>query len=890
MRDTKYLIFKYVALVACLFLILDVFIQYQLYQRYQNDQKLSVYHRTAAIRADIEKEINSNLLKIQGIADYVSFHPELNKNLLDRYCEGKIAKSGLITNISIAPDYIIRYVYPRPGNDSVLGFDYRFSAEEWKSVKKVHDTREMIVSGPIDLAQGGSGLIGWAPVIVRTDEYFWGTVSAVLNIERIFAKAGLHEVVDLNISMRTLDEDGVARAVFYGEQDFFDEDSGAVLMQVAFASGTWEIAAIPVKGWGIVPPGSLILHAILLLFFLTISYSIYKTITKNAEVEMVKTSLDEAQSIAHLGNWSMDLLSGKIWWSNETYQIFGLIKGEYTPSKRSFFSDLLYHKDRKLVSDTYLEAMTNGEQYSIDHRIVRPDGEIRYVSERGRFSYDEEDNPVRVYGTVHDITDRKLIEEELRESKVRFDHVTKKLSRKFVFFSHTIDGEFIRLSEGLTHLGYGSPEVGLGRSWKDLFDFTPESLAIAEKNNSRIISGEVESTEYEMEFITPDGQERCVSVHEYLAYNFELETNVIEGVVLDITERKAWEERLKILTRAIENALISVVITDTNGAITYVNPYFCNQTGYSKEEALGQNPRILKSGEHDDLFYQDMWATLLSGETWRGEVVNKKKDGQLYWELASISPVYNEKGEVVSYVAVKDNIDDQKELERLKADVDLIMRHDLKTPLNGIIGLPGLLLMDDNLTKQQYELIKTIENSGKNMLHMIDMSLDMFKMETGKFEYYPLQVDIISITQQVIDNCKPKISAQKVEVEMLSTADTDITSGIIVWGEERLIYSLLSGLLSNAIEASPSGEKIVIEFKRNGGIVISVRNCGVVPEPIRGSFFQKYVTHGKNSGTGLGTYSAKLMAEAMHYGIEMITYDELNETVINITIPGERPE
>lgn len=890
MRKTKYIIFKYIAVVACLFLILDVFIQYQLYQRYQNDQKLSVYHRTAAIRADIEKEINSNLLKIQGIADYVSFHPELNKDLLDRYCEGKIAKSGLISNISIAPDFIIRYVYPRPGNDSVLGFDYRFSAEEWRSVKKVYDTREMVVSGPIDLVQGGSGLIGWAPVLMRTDEYFWGTVSAVLNIDRIFSRSGLHEVADLNISMRTLDEEGIAKPVLYGEASLFDADCDAVLMQVAFASGTWEIAAIPVKGWGIIPSGSLILHAILLLFFFTISYSIYKTVTKNAEVEMIKTSLDEAQSIAHLGNWSMDFLSGKIWWSNEMYQIFGLVNGEYIPSQKGFFRDILYYKDRKSVSDTYLEAMANCEQYSLDHRIVRPDGEIRYVSERGRFSYDDDGNPVRVYGTIHDITDRKLIEEELRESKVRFDHVTNKLSRKFLFFSHTIDGEFVHLSKGITHFGYGSHKLGLGRSWKELFDFTPESLAIAEMNNHRIISGEVESTEYEMEFTTPDGQERCVSVYEYLAYDFELETNVIEGVVLDTTERKAWEERLKILTRAIENAPVSVVITDTTGSITYVNPYFCNQTGYSKEEALGENPRILKSGEHDHSFYQGMWTTLTAGETWRGEVVNKKKSGELYWELASISPVYNKKGEVVSYVAVKDNISDQKELERLKADVDLIMRHDLKTPLNGIIGLPGLLLMDDNLTEQQYELIKTIENSGKNMLHMIDMSLDMFKMETGKFEYYPLQVDVISVAQQVIDNCKSKISAQKVEVEMLSTADIDIAGGLIVWGEERLIYSLLSGVLSNAIEASPSEEKIVIEFKRNGGIGISVRNCGVVPEPIRDSFFQKYVTHGKNSGTGLGTYSAKLMADAMHYGIEMITYDERNETVINITIPEERPE
>ncbi len=890
MRETKIVFFKYTAVVLGLFLTLDIFIQYQLYQRYRNDQKLSVYHQAAAIRAQLEKEVNSNLLLIQGLADYVSYHPEFRTSELESYCQGMLFRSKLIKSIGVAPDYVVKYVYPFDGNEAVIGFDYRFSPEQWEKVKEVHDSGKMVVAGPLNLVQGGRGLIGRAPVFVRSNEYFWGIVSAVIDLDELLVNAGLSNLPNLDVAIRGVDAKGVDGTVFYGDSKLFDSGNSPVIMQVVLSSGSWKIAAMPFGGWGVIPPGSIVLHAILFLLALSICFTIYKIITKNAEVEMVKTNLSEAQSIAHLGNWSMDLLTGKIWWSNETYHIFGLTKGEYTPSKRGFFSGLVHHKDRKAVNDSYIESMRSGEPYSLDHRIVRPDGEIRYVSERGRFSYNDDGNPIRAYGTVHDITERKLIEEELRESKTRFDHVTNKLSNKLVFFSHTINGKFIRLSEGITYLGYGSPESGLGHSWTELFDFTPESVALAEENNARVISGELESTEYEMKFTTPDGQERCMSVYAYLAYDFELETNVVEGVVLDITERKAWEERLKILTRAIENAPVSVVITDTKGVITYVNPYFCKQTGYSKKEAVGETPRILRSGEHDESFYKDMWETLVGGRTWRGEIVNRKKNGSFYWELASISPVYNEKGEVVSYVAVKDNINDQKELERLKSDVDLIMRHDLKTPLNGIIGLPGLLRMDDNLTEQQHELLKTIENSGKNMLHMIDMSLDMFKMETGKYEYYPLQVDVISVARQVVDNCRSNISAQKVEVELIASGNTDLSENIVVWGEERLIYSLISGLLTNAIEASPSGEKIVIECMQDGNTLISIKNTGVVPEPIRERFFHKYVTHGKDNGTGLGTYSAKLMADAMHYDIKMQTYDERNETVISVNIPEERPE
>ena len=889
MRQTKYTIYKYISFVVLIFIILDIFIQYQLYQRFRNDQLLNVYHQASALRSRIEKEVNSNLMLIKGLADYVSFHPEMKHMYLERYCEGMLFRSDLIRQIAIAPDYVVSFVYPLKNNEAVIGLDYRFSPDKWRMAKEVHDTGELVAAGSVEMVQGVKALIGWAPVYVRSNEYFWGIVSAAIDVDLLLEKAGLNGSYDLSVAIRGKDGQGASGSVFFGDKELFSPDKEAITMQVLLSSGSWEIAVMPVGGWGIIPPDSFLLHWIMFLLIVSISFSIYKIVTNNAEVETIKSNLSEAQSIASLGNWSIDFVSGKIWWSDETYRIFGIEKKGYSPSRKKFF-DLVYPADRKFVRDTYVKAIESGQPYALDHRIVRPDGKTRYVSEQGRFTYDEEGNPVRSYGTIHDITDRKLMEDELRESKVRFDHVTKKLSHQFIFFSHTIDGEFIRLSEGFTHLGYASPDIGIGRRWTDLFEFSEESLAYAVAKNAMVISGEVESIEYEMEFKTPDGQERCMSVYAYLAHDFEHGEDIFEGVALDITERKAREERLKILTMAIENAPVSVVITDTKGKITYVNPYFCNETGFSKEDVIGNSPSILKSGEHDGQFYKGMWETLLNGETWRGEVINKKKDGSFYWESASISPVYNPKGEVVSYVAVKEDISDKKELERLKSDVDLIMRHDLKTPLNGIIGLPALLRMDDNLNDQQHDLLKTIENSGKNMLHMIDMSLDMFKMETGKYKYYPLQIDAVGIARQVIDNSRSKISAQKVEVDLFVDGQHDFAEKLLVWGEERLIYSLLSGVLANAIEASPSGEKIVVEFTQGADTVITVSNKGVVPEPIRERFFHKYVTYGKDEGTGLGTYSAKLMADAMLYDIEMQTFDELHETKIIITIPHERPD
>lgn len=187
--------------------------------------------------------------------------------------------------------------------------------------------------------------------------------------------------------------------------------------------------------------------------------------------------------------------------------------------------------------------------------------------------------------------------------------------------------------------------------------------------------------------------------------------------------------------------------------------------------------------------------------------------------------------------------------------------------------------------------MKVIEDSGKKMLHMIDMSLDMFKMETGKYEYSPVRIDAVGIAEDVIAHSSSKISANKVKIELVLNGTPSVKGDhLFVMGEERLFYSLLSGLISNAIDASPVGEVICIAFTDSSPAVISISNKGTVPDHIRKSFFQKYVTSGKSSGTGLGTYSAKLMADTMNYDISMETSDANNETCIKVFIPHERKE
>lgn len=343
------------------------------------------------------------------------------------------------------------------------------------------------------------------------------------------------------------------------------------------------------------------------------------------------------------------------------------------------------------------------------------------------------------------------------------------------------------------------------------------------------------------------------------------------------------DDELRIFKRAIENTPASVVITDTGGAINYVNPAFSRVTGYSPEETIGQNPRILKSGMHNDDFYRKMWEVLEKGQTWNGEISNKKKDGSIFWELASISPICDERGGANSYVAVKGDITDKKDIEMLKEDVDRIMRHDLKQPLSAIIAIPQLLKMKGDLNPEQVHFINRIEEAGSRMLHMIDLSLDMFKMETGKYQYRPQRVDVIAVVSQVMEHARARLNAKKLECRLAINGKNPLQDEtLMVFSEERLLYSLLSNLFINAIEASPDSSVILIEIVDSALVSIAIHNKGAVPKVIRNCFFDKYKTFGKAKGTGLGTYSVKLLASAMHHEIRMETSDEEDKTCITI--------
>ncbi|SLM31733.1 Two-component hybrid sensor and regulator [Desulfamplus magnetovallimortis] len=225
------------------------------------------------------------------------------------------------------------------------------------------------------------------------------------------------------------------------------------------------------------------------------------------------------------------------------------------------------------------------------------------------------------------------------------------------------------------------------------------------------------------------------------------------------------------------------------------------------------------------------------------------------------------------------------EASKLREDMEQIMRHDLKNPLMSIINVPQLIMMiEEKLSPQSVELLEQIEASGQKLLSMINLSLDTFKMEQGFYYLQPVRVELVSLLNRII---KEQCCAIKKRAEILMTIDgkqAESSDTFGVSGESLLCYTMFSNLLKNAIEATRGKGRITITLKSVFPRQISIHNPGAVPEDIRNTFFEKYATSGKKGGTGLGTYSAFLIAQTLGGTIQMKTSEDTG-TLITVFLP-----
>ncbi|WP_293267433.1 EAL domain-containing protein [Neptunomonas sp.] len=320
------------------------------------------------------------------------------------------------------------------------------------------------------------------------------------------------------------------------------------------------------------------------------------------------------------------------------------------------------------------------------------------------------ENGGKFFVFIKDTTEQKLAEQRLLKSEIRFRHVFENMPAIAVQ-GYDKDRNVIFWNDASTAVyGYSTAEV-IGQKLEDLI--IPDAIRepVIEEVNRWIAGGPVTPAS-EMMLKKSDGSLVSVFTSHVMitGVNNEPEMYCID---LDLTALKRAEERIVTLSQAIEQSPVSVVLTDTHGKIEYVNSMFERLTGYSSDEVVGESSSLLKSGFTSDTKYQQLWAALAAGESWQGEFQNKKKDGQLFWEQAHIAPVINETGNVKHYLAVKQDITQQKyQEERI-----LYQAH-----FDSLTGLPNRFLSLDRLSFMLKETKRT-----KTQVAVFFLDLDDFK-------------------------------------------------------------------------------------------------------------------------------------------------------------------
>ncbi len=343
----------------------------------------------------------------------------------------------------------------------------------------------------------------------------------------------------------------------------------------------------------------------------------------------------------------------------------------------------------------------------------------------------------------------------------------------------------------------------------------------------------------------------------------------------DITDRKLAGKELRKLSLAVQQSPVSVVITDVRGIIEYVNPKTTEITGYAMDELIGQNPRIFSSGEIPKESYKILWETIISGKEWRGEFHNKKKNGELYWESASISSIVNENNIITNFLAVKEDITEKKLMEqyliaakekseimnRLKSNFLENMSHELRTPLVSINGFSEIL-KEELTDPAMKDMANQINIAGTRLTNTLISILDLAKLEAEKIEFKFEEIDIVKETKVVIDALKPLADRKGLNLNSIF-CDTNVSFR----SDINAFHSILTNLVDNAIKFTNWGE-IILEYTRSSGaLIIKVTDTGIgIAEEHLQYIFDEFrqVSEGfdrKFEGNGLGLSVTKKIVE-----------------------------
>lgn len=556
-------------------------------------------------------------------------------------------------------------------------------------------------------------------------------------------------------------------------------------------------------------------------------------------------------------------------------------------------SKVIHPDDLKIYKEhieTEYKPRTNEQVEELEFRITHKNGSVKYIHHICRPIYDENYKYLGRRVSNRDFTAKKIAEDALKESELRIRALVNSIPD--IIFLISREGVCIDFhSDQESELLPKQPIIG-----KHIRDILPKDVVIQtlDKIGELINFGKPQIYEFN---VIKKNHSKVYENRLTLAGD-----NLILSIVRDITEKKESEENIRKLSRVVEQSPAAIVITDVNGIIEYVNKKFTEVTGYTYDEVKKENPRILKSGFMSKESYKEMWQTILAGKEWFGEFHNKKKSGELYWEAASISPIYDSKGRISNFLAIKQDITEQKrmtselieaknkaeEMNKVKSYFFANMSHELRTPFVGILGFAELLsesLQDEELKNYALQIVK----SGKRLTDTLNKILNVTRLEYDKFE---LNIKNIEINKFIEETAKlysqtAKANGNTIKLDL----DFDI---LTIKTDEKLLEEILNNLISNAVKYTQNGlikissRRVCINDQDNLEIVVSDTGVGI-PKDLQNIVWHEFrqVSEGYNrsfEGTGLGLAITKKCAELL--GGVILLESEMNKgSVFSFYLP-----